>query len=157
MSQESKNNSESEEEKGQLSPDINDNISNASRKKRGLKILSVKVQELVYQKETTTYKDVANELIKQLRENKKKNQDQVGLDDLSDNDMCDDDEMSDESPNKKSDGKNSVTSQSKWEKNVRRRVYDALNVLYAAGVLKKEGKFVSCDKRVFQMTKKLKD
>ena len=35
----------------------------ASRKKRGLKILSVKVQELVYQKQKTTYKDVANELI----------------------------------------------------------------------------------------------
>jgi hypothetical protein len=28
---------------------------------------------------------------------------------------------------------------------VRRRVYDALNVLYAAGVLKKEGKHVYCD------------
>ena len=34
----------------------------------------------------------------------------------------------------------------KWEKNVRRRVYDALNVLYAAGVLKKDGKYVQCDK-----------
>ena len=31
--------------------------------------------------------------------------------------------------------------------NVKRRVYDALNVLYAAGVLKKEGKLVSCDPR----------
>ena len=33
----------------------------------------------------------------------------------------------------------------KREKNVKRRVYDALNVLYAAGVLKKEGKYVSCN------------
>lgn len=41
----------------------------ASRKKRGLKILSVKVQELVYRKQRTTYKDVANELIEQLRKN----------------------------------------------------------------------------------------
>jgi hypothetical protein len=30
---------------------------------------------------------------------------------------------------------------------VRRRVYDALNVLYAAGVLKKEGKHVFCDSK----------
>jgi hypothetical protein len=33
----------------------------------------------------------------------------------------------------------------KWEKNVKRRVYDALNVLYAAGVLRKDGKYVSCN------------
>ena len=32
----------------------------------------------------------------------------------------------------------------KWEKNVKRRVYDALNVLYAAGVLQKDGKLVFC-------------
>lgn len=49
LSHESKQNSDSEEEKGG-SPDFNDNVSTASRKKRGLKILSVKVQELVYQK-----------------------------------------------------------------------------------------------------------
>ena len=30
---------------------------------------------------------------------------------------------------------------------MRRRVYDALNVLYAAGVLKKEGKHVFCDSK----------
>lgn len=34
-----------------------------NRKMRGLKILSVKVQELVQKKPSTTYKDVANELI----------------------------------------------------------------------------------------------
>lgn len=28
------------------------------------------------------------------------------------------------------------------EKNIKRRVYDALNVQFAAGVLKKEGKFI---------------
>jgi hypothetical protein len=39
----------------------------------------------------------------------------------------------------------------KWEKNVKRRVYDALNVLYAAGVLRKEGKLVSCDPRDLHM------
>lgn len=40
--------SESEIEKNE--GEINDNVSSASRKKRGLKILSVKVQELVYKK-----------------------------------------------------------------------------------------------------------
>jgi hypothetical protein len=34
---------------------------------------------------------------------------------------------------------------------VRRRVYDALNVLYAAGVLKKEGKQVYCDSKAKDM------
>jgi E2F/DP family winged-helix DNA-binding domain len=40
---------------------------------------------------------------------------------------------------------------------VRRRVYDALNVLYAAGVLRKEGKFVSCDTTVLEMTRVNRD
>jgi hypothetical protein len=38
------------EEEDKADGEINDNISSASRKKRGLKILSVKVQELVYKK-----------------------------------------------------------------------------------------------------------
>ena len=42
----------------------------------------------------------------------------------------------------------------KWEKNVRRRVYDALNVLYAAGVLRKEGKHVFCDSKAKEMLDK---
>jgi hypothetical protein len=36
------------------------------RKKRGLKILSVKVLDLVEHEGQTTYKDVANDLIRQL-------------------------------------------------------------------------------------------
>jgi len=40
---------------------------------------------------------------------------------------------------------------------VRRRVYDALNVLYAAGVLRKDGKHVSCDPKVLEMTKLIKE
>jgi hypothetical protein len=36
---------------------------------------------------------------------------------------------------------------------VKRRVYDALNVLYAAGVLKKEGKYVSCNPEAIEITK----
>jgi maltose-binding protein MalE len=44
-----------------------------------------------------------------------------------------------------------MQSLQKWEKNVRRRVYDALNVLYAAGVLRKEGKHVFCDSKAKEM------
>ena len=42
-----------------------------------------------------------------------------------------------------------ITSQKraqKQEKNLRRRVYDSLNVLYAVGVLEKQDKKVSCNK-----------
>jgi len=59
---------------------------------------------------------------------------------------------------KKSNGKKSCASvfgshkktakKETWEKNVRRRVYDALNVLYAAGVLRKEDKHVFCNNNV---------
>lgn len=110
---------------------------------------------MVYKKQSTTYKDVANELIQQLRDNKK-NKDELGLggDDSSNSE---DEYLSDESPNKKSRGEDSSSQQLKWEKNVRRRVYDALNVLYAAGVLKKEGKHVSCDNKALQLTNKLKE
>jgi len=44
-----------------------ENIQNsACRKKRGLKVLSLKVQKLVFVKKSTTYKDVANDLIRLL-------------------------------------------------------------------------------------------
>ena len=36
-------------------------------------------------------------------------------------------------------------------------MYDALNVLYAAGVLKKEGKHVFCDNKAILLTKKIKE
>lgn len=35
--------------------------------------------------------------------------------------------------------------QSKEEQNIKRRVYDALNVLIATNILRKTGKFVACD------------
>lgn len=35
-------------------------------------------------------------------------------------------------------------------------MYDALNVLYAAGVLRKGGKHVSCDPDVLEMTRAIK-
>lgn len=67
------------------------------RKKRGLKILSVKVRELVEKRVSTTYKDVANELIKQLREDKKHRDDLSGLDESFE----EDDDMTEDSPDKK--------------------------------------------------------
>lgn len=59
---------------------------------------------------------------------------ELGVDNDDSVENGDDDELSEESPNKKSD-KAASSLQQKWEKNVRRRVYDALNVLLAAGVL----------------------
>jgi hypothetical protein len=38
----------------------------SSRSSRGLKVLSVRVRELVFQKKMTTYKEVADELIQEL-------------------------------------------------------------------------------------------
>lgn len=38
----------------------------SSRSSRGLKVLSVRVRELVFEKQTTTYKEVADELIQEL-------------------------------------------------------------------------------------------
>ena len=60
-----------------------------------------------------------------------------------------DSSVDNKSPSKrvKVGGSDKKSQLQKWEKNVRRRVYDALNVLYAAGVLKKEGKHVFCDNK----------
>lgn len=76
------------------------------RSDKGLKNLSVRVQHIVCQRQHTSYKQVADDLIKEL-------------------------EVSLEYDNEKE------------EKNIRRRVYDALNVLVAADVVKKSGKTIS--------------
>lgn len=69
---------------------------------------------MVYKLKETSYKDVANKLIDEL---------------VIDGEL-------DES-GRKLDKKTSFEKKTKEEKNVRRRVYDALNVLIASGVLKK--------------------
>ena len=73
--------------------------------KFGLKVLSVKVRELVEEEGETTYKDVANELIRQIREKKKAegNLENIitGLDYIDEGAEEDEDEMTDESPDKK--------------------------------------------------------
>lgn len=85
-----------------------------ARSERGLKRLSVKVRDLVFKLKETSYKDVANKLIEEL---------------VTDGEY---DEYG-----RKLDKKSSHDKKTKEEKNVRRRVYDALNVLIASGVLKK--------------------
>ena len=73
----------------------------------------------------------------------------TGLGEFSDREDNDEDSEPEVKPTQKK-GKETGAKKSqlqKWEKNVRRRVYDALNVLYAAGVLKKDQKFVSCDNK----------
>lgn len=85
-----------------------------SRSERGLKRLSVKVRDLVFRLKETSYKDVANRLIEELVRD-------------SEYDMN----------GRKLDQRSSSEKKTKDEKNVRRRVYDALNVLIASGVLKK--------------------
>lgn len=70
---------------------------------------------------------------------------------FNDDEISDDEEedssVDTKSPTKRKNGTDKKSQLQKWEKNVRRRVYDALNVLYAAGVLKKEGKHVFCDNK----------
>jgi hypothetical protein len=81
----------------------------SSRKSRGLRVISVRVNELVALKKQTSYKEVADQLIAEL-----------ALPPGPEN--------------------------FKEEKNVRRRVYDALNVLISAGVIDKVGKLVKLRK-----------
>ena len=101
-----------------------------------------------------TYSTVANELIKHLRE--KPDIIEMG----EDEDEEEDTEYSvEESPDKRVTNSIAKKEQEetkgieKWEKNVKRRVYDALNVLYAAGVLRKEGKYVYCNPEALDLSR----
>jgi len=82
-----------------------------SRSSRGLRVLSLKVRDIVSKKKKTSYKEVADALLDDLKQ-KMKGRPQSEI--------------------------------AKEEQNVKRRVYDALNVLIAADVLRKEGKLVCC-------------
>lgn len=75
-----------------------------SRSGKGLRLFSMKVCEQVQKKGTTTYNEVANELVKEFME---------------------------QSP---------PSEKPHDEKNIRRRVYDALNVLMAVGIITKDKK-----------------
>jgi hypothetical protein len=94
-----------------------------SKKKfnKGLKLLSVIVRDIVVEKQSTTYKEVADIILR--------------------------DTIKFENLNMYSQG---VIA--KEEQNIKRRVYDALNVLISAGILIKEGKKV----RKNEVNKKIK-
>jgi hypothetical protein len=105
-----------------------------ARSERGLKRLSVKVRDLVFRLKETSYKDVANRLIDELVSDSEYDEYGARLDKKASNDR-----------------------KTKEEKNVRRRVYDALNVLIASGVLKKnENKNVMYEERPESRMKGLK-
>ena len=76
------------------------------RSQRGLRALSLRVRDLVYEKQITTYKEVSEELIADIYASE-------GLDETTE------------------------------DKNIKRRVYDALNVLLSSGVIAKVGKEVT--------------
>lgn len=81
----------------------------------------------------------------------------AGLGDISGAEDNEDEPSQEVKKPKKGKESGKKSQQSKWEKNVRRRVYDALNVLYAAGVLKKDQKFVSCDPKAILLANRVKD
>lgn len=77
---------------------------------RGLKNLSIKVRELVVRSKETTYKDIADQILKEMKRNKA----------------------------------NWIDNE-KEEQNIKRRIYDALNVLVATEIFKKKGKTLVYD------------
>ncbi|CAD8192860.1 unnamed protein product [Paramecium pentaurelia] len=82
------------------------------RSQKGLRHLSIKVKEIVFELRSTSYKDVAERLIQELS---------------------------------KEEGRLLDYDNQKDEQNIKRRVYDALNVMIASKVLRKEGKKVKSD------------
>jgi hypothetical protein len=103
--------------------DENDPDGKCFKKKfnKGLKMLSVIVRDIVVDKQSTTYKEVADIILR----------DTIKFENLN---------------------INSQLEIAKEEQNIKRRVYDALNVLIAAGILVKEGKRV----RKNEVNKKIK-
>lgn len=90
--------------------------SNGKRKfNKGLKLLSVIVKDIVVEKKATTYKEVADIILR----------DTIKFENLN---------------------LNHKIEIAKEEQNIKRRVYDALNVLISAGILIKEGKLVRKNK-----------
>ena len=91
--------------------EVGQRTSDKRKLNKGLKLLSVIVKDIVVEKQSTTYKEVADIILK----------DTIKFENLN---------------------LNSKLEIAKEEQNIKRRVYDALNVLISAGVLIKEGKQV---------------
>ena len=90
---------------------IDSDLNNKKKFNKGLKLLSVIVRDIVVEKQSTTYKEVADIILK----------DTIKFENLN---------------------IHSEIEIAKEEQNIKRRVYDALNVLISADVLKKNGKYV---------------
>lgn len=100
-----------DEEEKEENEDNEGGKSSNIRQNKGLKILSIVVKEIVKKKKETTYKEVAEIIIKD---------------------------------NLRFENRGIVDSDKykKQEQNIKRRVYDALNVLISASILKKDRKSV---------------
>jgi len=100
----------------------------------------------VTQHKNTSYKEIANLLIDEMRKSNKLEEitSYGGLTAVNDEEYMSAEE-SEVSPSPQKKGKlPSAMSKEKKEKNVKRRVYDALNVLKAAHVLIENSKLVTC-------------
>lgn len=89
----------------------------ARPKEKGLRKLSQRAYEIVLNLRSASYKEVANKLVDELNNEQE-------LD----------------------NGVNCMLMQEKDEQNIKRRVYDALNVLIALGVLRKDGRRIVGDR-----------
>lgn len=87
-----------------------ENISFSGKNTNGLKSLSVRVREFVVKHKETSYKEIAEQLLKEI----------------------------------KRENRHSIEG-AKEEQNIKRRIYDALNVLVATEIFKKKGKTVFYD------------
>ncbi|CAD8082574.1 unnamed protein product [Paramecium sonneborni] len=92
------------------------------KSQKGLRNLSIKVKQIVFEFKCTSYKDVAERLIQELSQE---------------------------------EGRITNSNHSKDEQNIKRRVYDALNVMIASKVLIKEGKKVKADSETLILGKNL--
>ena len=115
--------------------DYQDSPNGTNRHKRGLKVLSVRVRDIVYDKKKTSYKEVADTLI---------------MEDQTENDNPDVGLPYGHEGNVSLKIKKPTKKKAKLDANVRRRVYDALNVLIAARVLKKHAKEVFFNNNSFE-------
>jgi len=100
---------------------------------RGLRHFSMKVCEKVEERGTTTYNEVADELVREL----KQAEEAINLAAAARG----------EAPAKKKSKKSTATGKTKKsnhdDKNIRRRVYDALNVLMAMDIITKDKKEIT--------------
>lgn len=100
------------------------NTSNPNKAYKGLRHFSMMVCKKVEEKGTTSYNEVADELVQRVLEDRRRDDDAAAA--------------------AAGNSNNSSSSNTKFdEKNIRRRVYDALNVLMAMDIIAKDKKEIS--------------